>query len=318
MPSPTLNTDTMSAAAAGLTGIAVFFYLLVLVSSMTARRRNDSPSLIERQRREAVRRGSLSWRWFEPLAAEWRGLFPPDESSRMTRLQLALEGEAGGVPWTPAEFLQTKAVESFLTGTLFGVIAGLAYAPAAGLLIGGVVALVMYAVVSAGPQSRMRIRRRQTIRRLPYAVDLLALMMEAGATFTDGLRTLAREQQDHPIGQEFSRLLGELEHGETLRAAVAQLQRRIPDDDDVAEFVFSIIKGQELGTPLAQSLRNQADQMRLKRSQRAEKAAADAQVQMTGPGFAIMLVCMAIITAPFVMNFWNLLASPDPASGLSP
>jgi tight adherence protein C len=236
----------------------------------------------------------------------------------MSRLQLALDGEPDALPWTAAEFLGAKAVESFLAGAFFGVAAGLAYGFLTGAIVGPVAAFVVYAVVSSGPSGRMWARRKQVIRRLPYAVDLLALMMEAGATFTDGLRTLAREQQDHPIGREFARLLSELEHGETLRAALTQLQKRLPDEEDVSEFVFSIVKGQELGTPLAESLRNQADQMRLKRSQRAEKAAADAQVQMTGPGFAIMLVCMAIITAPFAMNFWNLVTASGDTFGTSP
>jgi len=302
-------------AASALSGLAVLMYAGTLLSAVNGRRRSESASLIERQRLAAVRAANPIFRWFEPLAREWRFLFPADESTRMSRLQLALDGDPREPPWTAAEFLESKGLEALLFGSAFGAIVGAVFGLIAGVATAVIVALVMYNVGAGVPVSKMLVRRRQFIRRLPYAVDLMALMMEAGATFTGALQTLAREQKDHPVGQEFSRLLAELEHGETQRAALEHFQQRLPNEEDVAELVFSIVKGQELGTPLAQILRNQADQMRLKRSQRAEKAAADAQVKMTGPAFAIMLVCMAIITAPFAMNFIKLITSGD--SGLS-
>ena len=307
MPPAEITSETLRIAASAATGVAILLAILVFVSALVGRRIVPADSLIERHRLETLRRKSLIWRWFEPLAREWRFLFPPDESTNLTRLQLAIDGEPDGPPWKAAEFLEAKAVEGLLVGMTFGAVAGLYGGLATAVFVGGFIACVMFFVMSGTPTARMLQRRKQFVRRLPYAVDLLALMMEAGATFTDGLKTLVREQSDHPIGQEFARLLGELELGETQRAALMHLQQRLPGEEDVAEFVFAIVKGQELGTPLAQILRNQADQMRLKRSQRAEKAAADAQVKMTGPGFAIMLVCMAIITAPFAMNFWRLL-----------
>ena len=73
-------------------------------------------------------------------------------------------------------------------------------------------------------------------------------------------------------------------------------------DDDVAELVFSINKGEEFGTPLAQTFRIQADQMRLKRTQWAEKAAGAAQVAIVLPGMIIMIACLLIIGAPFVLS----------------
>jgi hypothetical protein len=48
-------------------------------------------------------------------------------------------------------------------------------------------------------------------------------------------------------------------------------------------------------------MRNQADQMRLKRSQWGEKAAAEAQVQMTFPAMIVMLACMLLVLGPFVL-----------------
>ena len=72
-------------------------------------------------------------------------------------------------------------------------------------------------------------------------------------------------------------------------------------DDDVAELVFMINKGNEFGTPMAQTFRLQAEQMRLKRSQWAEKAAGTAQVNIVLPGMVIMIACLIIIGAPFIL-----------------
>jgi len=83
---------------------------------------------------------------------------------------------------------------------------------------------------------------------------------------------------------------------ETLQALDERLQ-----DDDVSEMVFAINKGEELGTPLSAILREQAEQMRLKRSQRGEKAAAEAQVNIVFPGMVVMIACLLVVIAPILL-----------------
>jgi hypothetical protein len=41
--------------------------------------------------------------------------------------------------------------------------------------------------------------------------------------------------------------------------------------------------------------------MRLKRSQRGEKAAAEAEVSIIFPGMVLMIGCLLIVVAPFVL-----------------
>lgn len=300
-----VGQSLLSLAAAACTGVACSAYSLVFTSAIAARRFNDSPQLLERQRIEKLRDKSLIFRWFEPLVYEWRGLFAADEASSMVRLQRALDSVPDGLPWKASEFKAVNLVAGVIAGTCFGLVGLAAYGVIAGVSVACCVTLIMQMTAEGTPTELLKKSRKDFIRRLPFAVDLLALMMEAGGTFNESLRTLVREEKDHAIGKEFGAVLGQLDLGETQREAVQNLKNRMPDEEDVAEFVFAVIKGQELGTPLAQILRNQADQMRLKRSQRAEKASADAQVKMTGPGFVIMLACMAIISGPFIMNFWQ-------------
>jgi tight adherence protein C len=136
--------------------------------------------------------------------------------------------------------------------------------------------------------------------RLPFAVDQIALMMQAGAEFEGSLQTVVRDNADHPLGAEMGEVLRQVSLGRPRGQALEDLRRRL-DDKDVSELVFAINKGQELGTPLSVILREQADQMRLKRSQWGERAAQEAQVQMVFPGMLVMVACLIVIIAPILL-----------------
>jgi tight adherence protein C len=73
-------------------------------------------------------------------------------------------------------------------------------------------------------------------------------------------------------------------------------------DEDSKDLIGAIIQGETLGTPLAKSLRVQAEQLRLKRSQWAEKAAEESKVALVFPAMLIMAACLAIVVAPFVLS----------------
>ncbi|HVA49769.1 MAG TPA: type II secretion system F family protein [Pirellulales bacterium] len=139
-------------------------------------------------------------------------------------------------------------------------------------------------------------------RRLPYLLDLLTLLMEAGATFLQALEQSVHELEGHPVAVEFSRVLADMSMGKTRTEALESLRARL-SDDDVTSVVGSIIQGEELGTPLARVFRTQADVLRIKRTQRAEGIAGEAGVKMLLPGILIMASTSLIILGPFVMNY---------------
>jgi tight adherence protein C len=137
-------------------------------------------------------------------------------------------------------------------------------------------------------------RRTQDIgRRLPYALDLIALAMGAGATFVEAAATITRQQGDDPFNVELKAMLAEMDLGTTRRAALLNLARRVPLEA-LQTVVASIIQAEELGTPLGQVLHDQATLLRLHRSVRAENAAAVASVRILIPG--LLLVVASILT----------------------
>ena len=139
-------------------------------------------------------------------------------------------------------------------------------------------------------------KRMQVItRRLPYALDLVSLAMGAGATFTEAIRTVVREQGEDPLNVEFKAVLAEIELGTTRRKAMQNLAERAPLEG-MRMIVASVIQAEELGTPLHKVLHDQATLLRLQRSVRAENAAAKASVRILIP---CLLIVMAVILAIF-------------------
>jgi len=109
-----------------------------------------------------------------------------------------------------------------------------------------------------------------------------------------------RENAGHPLGEELQTVAIETSRGRPRVEALRTLRERFPDPD-VSDFVFAIVKGEELGTPLAQVLKMQAEQMRLKNSQWCEKQAAEAEVKIAFPGLLVMLACICVILGPLLL-----------------
>ena len=145
-------------------------------------------------------------------------------------------------------------------------------------------------------------RLRQIKRRMPYLLDLLTLLMEAGATFLNALNQAVDEFRGHPVAEEFGRVLADMNLGKTRMEAFQSMRDRLADDE-ITSIIGTIIQGEHLGTPLARIFRSQSDVLRVKRSQRAETIAGEAGVNMLLPAVLVMASTVLIILGPFLLNF---------------
>lgn len=255
----------------------------------------------EDRRREALRARSLTYRLFESFIedlARSATLLRIGRSDRVDRiLQSGLIDANWDAPrWIAATFVEGVVMAAFVSGTSVG-------------LIGVSTAILLFALFpplylrfQAMRWETRRVQRQKRFKfRLPYAIDLLALMIESGATLREALSTIARESADHPIGEEFRRIQVQMNCGQPFRRAIEELGERI-QDEEVSELVRSVSKSQELGTPLGKTLLMMAEQVRLRHSQWAEKVAGKAQTTIIFPGTLIMIACMVIIVAPFILR----------------
>ena len=65
--------------------------------------------------------------------------------------------------------------------------------------------------------------------------------------------------------------------------------------EDLDSVVLAIEQGEDLGVPLRESLAMQADVIRLKRSQRAEKLAQEAGIKMVFPVILILFSVLLVL-----------------------
>lgn len=144
-------------------------------------------------------------------------------------------------------------------------------------------------------------RVRNISKRVPYTLDLISLAMGAGATFTEAVRTVVREDPTHPFNVELNTVLAEMELGTTRRQALTSLSERIPLDG-LRSIIAAVVQAEQLGTPLSDVLKQQADLLRLQRSVRAEKAAASASVRILLPGVLILISVVLTVFGPVIIR----------------
>jgi tight adherence protein C len=151
-------------------------------------------------------------------------------------------------------------------------------------------------------RAKAQARLRHIERRLPYALDLISLSMTAGATFLESVDTLTRDDPDDPLNQEFRTMMVEMDLGRTRREALLNASTRVPLET-LRTVVTSITSAEELGTPLADILKVQANLLRMARSHRAEKLAGEAAVKLLIPSMLVLLSVVLTIMSPFIIRF---------------
>ena len=211
--------------------------------------------------------------------------------------------QASGLPrfWLPEEYLARLQVLALCSTPLWIYALAWVFGSQAMLLAPvGVVLTAWFLRHRLAVRSAQRLR--QIKRRMPYLLDLLTLLMEAGATFLNALNQAVDEFRGHPVAEEFGRVLADMNLGKTRMEAFQSMRDRLADDE-ITSIIGTIIQGEQLGTPLARIFRSQSDVLRVKRSQRAETLAGEAGVNMLLPAVMVMASTVLIILGPFLLNF---------------
>ena len=165
-----------------------------------------------------------------------------------------------------------------------------------GFLYGGLTLRGLLAMVVAGAAGfwlpdllvyNLGLRRQEELRRgLADALDMLTVCVEAGQGFDAAIQQVARST-DGPIAGEFARVLSEIQIGRSRAEAFASLGERT-SAPEVKNFVSALVQADRLGLPIAAVLREQTQNMRLIRRQRAEEKAQKVTVKILFP----LLVCI--------------------------
>jgi tight adherence protein C len=218
------------------------------------------------------------------------------------RIRHKLEVAGSPARWDTDRVLAFKAL-GLIVPTL--VVLLLLVAAGAGLLPTIGITAVVGALGYFGPDLWLYQRaydRADTIQRtLPDALDLLTISVEAGLGFDAALAQVARNTEG-ALADEFFRVLQEMQIGLGRSEAFRALAER-SNVGDLRNFVTAMVQADIFGIPIANVLRVQSREMRIKRTQRAEEAAQKVPVKILFPLiFCIMPPLFVVVIGPAAIN----------------
>ena len=219
--------------------------------------------------------------------------------ARNTAVRLAKAGNPPG--WDVERILATKTLAALGFATLIAGVLLISGSTLPAMLWGVVFGAFGFFLPDLLVINKAQHRAQTIETSLPDAIDLLTISVESGLAFDAALGQVARNT-DGPLAQEFTRVLKEIQIGSSRTAALKALSERT----DVAElriFLNSMIQAERLGIPIADVLRVQSTEMRVKRSQRIEEQAMKLPVKLVFPLLlGIMPALFVVILGPALIS----------------
>ena len=297
--------------------------------------------------RQAELTGTLRTRLIEPLfqrVGRLLGGFTPARVVNDLQRQLALAGNPLGLG--PREFYGLRLVSLVIgLSVAFTLLRGVVAAARPTTSRQGQVAVVASTVTSlprAAAQATLanlgggflafylglflprmwlrrlvRARQNRIRRSLPDALDMLSVCADAGLGFDQALQRVS-ERWKTPLGAEFARVVAEMQMGVGRQAALRNLADRL-DVSEVSSFVAIIVQSDQLGMSIVNTLRSQAEQMRVERRHRAQEEARKAPLKMLFPMLLFIFPAMlAVVIGPAVPQIRQFFATLRTSTGAGP
>jgi len=152
-------------------------------------------------------------------------------------------------------------------------------------------------------------RQREIFETFPDALDLMTVCVEAGLAMDAALARVAAEigLKSQVLSDELNLVTLELRAGSSKEKALRNLALRT-GVEDVDALVAMLIQSERFGTSIAASLRVQSDQLRTKRRQRAEEAAAKIALKLLFPLiFFIFPALLVVLMGPAFLQIYRVL-----------
>jgi tight adherence protein C len=293
---------TLTVARFALIGVAGIIVLFASYAVASAPTRVASRLGLRGLRRRIALESTAGWAQVEPIV-RWLGVRVSGLLGEKVRAnldnQIALAGDYLGL--TADEYVALNIVSCLGTaslGVFLGAMGGddIAFYGAIGATLGLV---LPYMRISDAAQTRLSSINEG----LPYVIDLMALAMSAGMVFPGAVRQVVEKStnREDPLIVELTTMLREMSMGRTRKQALIDLCARAPTTA-VTEFAWALIQAEEQGNPVADVLLVQAGVARMRRSVRAEEAAAKAAVKMVGPLFLLFACVMLLVLGPMILK----------------
>ncbi len=218
--------------------------------------------------------------------------FTPQNAMQSIAKKLELAGSPGRLE--PTMFLSLQIVVALLFGGMLLLVFSMGRS---NMALGMRTLLIIFGFVMGFyfPQlwltSKIQRRQKEVRQKMPDALDLLTICVEAGLGFEAAMAKVS-EKWESELSRSFARVIQEIQLGKVRREALRDMADRL-GIPEMTSFVAAVIQSEQLGVSMAKILRIQSDQMRVKRRQHAEEEAHKAPIKM--------LIPMALLIFPALM-----------------
>lgn len=226
------------------------------------------------------------------------GRLSPQRNIERLRRELLIAGSPYGL--TALDFVGLRLLVTILGGALVVSLVALAGIPfPRSLVVSAAGVLLCFQAPSFWLHRRMRTRRAEILRALPDALDMLTVCVDAGLGVESAFLRVG-QNWSHALAQEFRRAVAEMGIGVSWREALRNMVYRT-DVLELSSLVAVLLQADQLGFSIADTLHAQADQMRVRRRQRAQEMARQAPLKMLFPMvFFILPATLAVVIGPAV------------------
>jgi tight adherence protein C len=251
----------------------------------------SSRTLAQKRRRQSKREALEIW--LENLGER---VSPGDLEVGKTRRRLITAGfrDPRAIPLFYGLRLFSPAVTIALYVSLFGPALGVTGPKY--LLVLGLAAFFGWILPGAFVSRRIRMRKKQLQKALADTLDMLVVCVEAGLGLNQAMARVAEEVEhiSSVMSEELEILNLEIRAGTPREDALRHLGERT-DLKDIKGLVSMLIQTDRFGTSIAQALRVHSDDLRVKRRQRAEEAAAKTTIKLVIPLAIFVFPAMFIV-----------------------
>jgi tight adherence protein C len=241
--------------------------------------------------------GVFKIRWLTPAVK----LMLPAEEWKRSRLQLRLVRAGYHSPGAMHAFVATKILMAIaLPAVMLSVLLATGVTPVGQ---GRLTVLVLALSALAGfylPHllliRKAAERRRLFIEGFPDALDMLVVCVEAGLGLDGAIQRVGQEmlRTNATLANEINMMSLELRAGKSREEALKSLSDRL-DIDDVRSLTAILIQAERFGTSIARALQEHAEDMRVRRIQRARERAAKLPVKLIFPVVLFILPALFLV-----------------------
>ena len=300
-----------------LSALAVTFTVVAVSEFVPARDRNISRKLAEleeiastrtiaQKRRRQTKREQLEV-WLETLGEK---VAEGQEDVGPIREKLLQAGYRS--PRAVPIYFSLRIVSLVSGALLIAVLAPVMSLSGTRLLVWvGAAAAAGWILPGGGLSRKVRMRQKELQKALPDTLDMLVVCVEAGLGLNQAIVRVSDEVEhiSEAMSEELQIVNLEIRAGSPREEALRHLGTRT-GLKDIQGLVAMLIQTDRFGTSIAQALRVHSDDLRMKRRQRAEEAAAKTTIKLVIPLAIFVFPAMfVVILGPAVLNIMESFSS---------